>query len=146
MTTLRVQAGDVPSPEPSWVTQPFWDGIERGELLVQQCESCGGVSHTPALVCSACGVTDLVWVESSGRGVIKSWTVVWQAPTADFSVPYAPVIVRLEEGWDMLSSMVWCEPDQIEIGKRVEVLFQRRRGRPTLPYFRLVGDGETPGP
>ncbi len=42
----------VPSPTPD--TQPYWDGLNEGKLLIQKCGSCGKLRHYPRPLCDAC--------------------------------------------------------------------------------------------
>jgi hypothetical protein len=62
---------------------------------------------------------------------------VWRPQTPAFVVPYVPIIVDLDEGWDLLSNLIGCEFDEVEIGMRVEVDFRATAsGDGLLPYFR----------
>jgi uncharacterized OB-fold protein len=54
--------------------------------------------------------------------------------TPDFTTPYAPVIVDLDEGYQMLSNLVGCTVGDVRVGLRVKVRFHRI-GERTLPYF-----------
>jgi hypothetical protein len=118
------------------LSQPFWDGLARGALLFQRCEECGGSTHTPAMVCAHCGSRRLAWVPSTGRGIVYSWTIVWRPQTPAFTVPYVPIIVDVEEGWQILSNMVGCAHDEVYVGQTVEVEFHALSADITLPYFR----------
>lgn len=136
MTLLDPQRGAIPLPYPSPVSQPYWDGVTRGVLLFQRCGECGGSTHTPAIVCAHCGARALAWVPSTGRGAVYSWTIVWRPQTPEFTVPYVPIIVDLEEGWQMLSNLIGCAHDAVHVGMPVEVVFHPLAGGITLPYFR----------
>jgi uncharacterized OB-fold protein len=54
--------------------------------------------------------------------------------TPDFTTPYAPILVDLDEGYQMLSDLVGCEVTDVRIGIRVKALFHRIGAR-SLPYF-----------
>jgi uncharacterized OB-fold protein len=136
MTMLGPQSGAIPRPHPSPLSRPFWDGLARGELLFQRCAACGGSTHTPAMVCAHCGAQELSWERSSGRGTVYSWTIVWRPQTPEFSVPYVPVIVELEEGWQMLSNLIGCAHDAVHVGQAVVVDLHALSDGTTLPYFR----------
>jgi hypothetical protein len=77
----------------------------------------------------------LRWEQSGGVGEIYSWTVVHRPVTADFQPPYAPAIVTLDEGYQMLTNLVGVAPDELAIGMRVRVEFHAVDGGVTLPYF-----------
>jgi uncharacterized OB-fold protein len=137
MTLLTPQTGDIPKPFPTTISQPYWDGLRRRELLFQRCGKCNGISHTPAVVCAHCNARDqLSWERSAGTGTVYSWTTVWRPQTPAFTVPYTAIVVELDEGWHMLSNLIDCEHDEAEIGMRVEVVFHPLDDKITLPYFR----------
>jgi uncharacterized OB-fold protein len=50
--------------------------------------------------------------------------------------PFAPTVVELEEGVRLLSRVVDCPPDQLEIGMPVEVVFDDVTPELSLPKFR----------
>jgi hypothetical protein len=90
-------------------------------------------------MCAECGSTDFEWARSSGRGRVFTWTVVTRALHPDFAadVPYAPVIVEMEEGPRLLAT-VDCEPHELSIGMPVEVSFEDVTPEVALPRFRRV--------
>jgi hypothetical protein len=136
MTMLEPQRGAITVPIATETSQPYWDGLARKELLFQLCGECGGATHTPALVCAHCGSRSLSWTASSGLGTIYSYTVVWRPQTPAFTVPYVPIIVDMAEGWQILSSLVGCEHDRVEVGLDVAVEFHPVGDGVWLPYFR----------
>jgi uncharacterized OB-fold protein len=141
MTLLLPQTGAVPRPKPSAMSQPFWAGVAEGELRFQRCAACAGATFTPAIVCAQCGSGDLTWEVSTGRGTIYSWTTVWRPQTPEFVVPYMPIVVDVEEGWQILSNLVGCDHEDVDAGMAVQVDFHRLDDGVTLPYFRPVEAG-----
>lgn len=95
-----------PVAAPDHVTQPWWDATREERLLVQRCASCTHHQHYPRNICTACGSTDLGFVEASGRGTIYSHTTVHRAPHPAFTPPYIVALVRLEEGPVILTSII----------------------------------------
>ena len=75
------------------------------------------------------------WEHSGGQGEIYSWTVVRRPVTAEFEPPYAPAIVTLDEGYQMLTNIVGVTPEDLAIGMRVQVRFHAVGADVTLPYF-----------
>jgi uncharacterized protein len=143
VTLLVPQTGDIPVPQPSLVSKPYWDGCLQDQLLVQRCADCGGFTHTPALLCSACLGRSLEWVTSSGQGVVVSWTTVWRPQMEAFIVPYSPAVVELAEGWQMLAAITDCEHDAVRIGMPVEVWFHQIADDVKIPYFRPRTNGSS---
>ena len=76
------------------------------------------------------------WEASAGTGAVYSWTTVWRPQMPTFEVPYVAIIVDMDEGWQILSNLIGCEHDAVEIGMRVAVEFHEMEGGFTLPYFR----------
>ena len=87
-------------------------------------------------MCAHCTAQDLTWERSAGTGAIYSWTTVWRPQIPAFHTPYAAIIVDMDEGWQVLSNLIGCPIDDVEIGLRVEVEFHEIEGGFTLPYFR----------
>jgi len=131
---------DIPLPRPTELSRPYWDGCREGLLRVQRCRDCGGHVFIPQPVCTHCQANALEWVESSGRGTLYSFTTVHRPQRPEFEVPYTVVIVELEEGWHMLTNLVECASEDLEIGMPVEVQFRRMSDEITLPLFRPTRD------
>jgi uncharacterized OB-fold protein len=132
--SLRPQAGPVPHAS-SQLSLPFWQGCQSRELRYQRCATCGHSNFPPTEHCRQCLSAELRWKQSGGLGEIYSWTVVHRPVTAEFQPPYAPAIVTLDEGYQMLTNVVGVAPDDLAIGMRVQVQFHAVGGDVTLPYF-----------
>jgi uncharacterized OB-fold protein len=104
-------------------------------LRYQGCEACGLSNFPPTEHCRQCLSAELRWKQSSGRGEIYSWTVVHRPVTAYYEPPYAPAIITLDEGYQMLTNVVGVAPDDLAIGMRVQVQFHAVGPDVTLPYF-----------
>lgn len=119
-------------------TAAYWAACRRHELLVQRCDVCAAHQFYPRLICTSCGSRSLQWVRASGRGTLKSFTIVRQAvsPAYAAEVPYVVALVTLDEGPTMMSRIVDCELERIRIGMPLEVVFQDWPEGATLPMFR----------
>jgi uncharacterized OB-fold protein len=73
-----------------------------------------------------------------GRGLIYSWTVVHRAATPIFETPYAPAIVTMDEGYQMLTNIIGANTDELRVGLAVQVDFREVSDGLWLPYFRPV--------
>lgn len=139
MSLLEPRTSGVPVPNPSPESLRYWEGTRAGELRYQRCAACGAANFGPGLACSTCQRRDLTWEVSEGRGTVYSWTVVWRPQTPAFEVPYAPAIIRMAEGYDMMSALVGLEPDAIMPDMAVAVEFHSVSDLITLPFFRPIG-------
>lgn len=131
---LRPQAGPVPHAS-SHLSEPFWEGCRSHELRYQRCAACGSANFPPTEHCRQCLSADLGWNRGNGRGEIYSWTVVYRPVTAEFAPPYAPAIITLDDGYQMLTNVVGVPPDELAVGMRVSVEFHATGPDVTLPYF-----------
>jgi len=132
-----------PLPVPDALTAPFWDGCKRGELLVQQCSSCGRKRHRPAAGCHVCGGQESTWVKITGRGRIYTYTVVHRAfhPAFVDNVPYVVALVEMDEDPSVRfhTQIVDSDPAEgISVGQPVDVVFRPTRDGMVLPFWRPV--------
>ncbi|MDG2025497.1 MAG: OB-fold domain-containing protein [Acidimicrobiales bacterium] len=134
---LHPNVTGIPVPRPTGESAPYWEGCREGELRFRRCASCDLSVFEPRPICPRCHGTDLPWAVSTGDGVVYSWSVVWRPQMPAFDVPYAPAIVRLDDGFDMVTAIVGCEPDEIHDGQRVSVEFHDVDDAITLPFFSL---------
>lgn len=142
MTWLAPRTEGISVPVPSAESAPYWEGTRAGELRFQRCRACGAANFGPGIGCRACRSRDLVWERSGGVGTLYSWTVVWRPQLPTIEVPYAPAIVRLDEGHDLVSALIGLDHAAIAAGLRVEVEFHPVSDTITLPFFRpLDGTG-----
>lgn len=117
---------------------PFFTAAKARKLVVQRCSGCGQLRFPPRELCSHCWSREAEWVPVSGRGEVFSFYWMHQIYHPGFAaeVPYAVVIVALEEGPHVLSNMVDCSRDQLHVGLPVEVTFEDASDEVTLPKFR----------
>jgi len=125
-----------PLPGISDDTRFFWEGCEQGKLLIQRCRECNTLRHPPAPVCSTCHSFDWDSVEVSGLGSLYSFVVMHYPEVPPFAYPNPVGLVELDEGVRLVAGLVGVKPDDIRIGQRLKVEFQRFDDRLTLPQFR----------
>jgi uncharacterized OB-fold protein len=127
-----------PLPEITPAMEPFWAAARRHELVVQRCRGCGTHRFPARDLCSGCLSRDVEWTRVSGRGTVFSWAVMHQVYHPGFAseVPYALVVIELEEGTRLVSNLLGCPPDAITAGLPVEVVFEDVTPDITLPKFR----------
>ncbi len=132
--TLQPQTRPVPHAG-SHVSLPFWQGCRAQELRYQRCATCGLANFPPTEHCRQCLSAELQWQQSDGVGEVYSWTVVHRPVTPEFTPPYAPAIVTLGEGYQMLTNIIGVAPADLAIGMPVQVQFHDVGDDVTLPYF-----------
>ena len=131
-----------PLPNPSSLTEPFWQAAAEHRLVAQCCDACGRLRHYPRPMCPDCHAVQYSWQTLSGRGQIYSYCVAHQAfhPFWADRVPYVIATIELEEGIRMLSEMPDLAPESVAIGSPVRVDFEAIEGGLWLPFFRVVSD------
>ena len=128
---------DLPNPEPE--TQPFWDGAREGRLVIKRCNDCGEAYFYPRPFCPKCWSVDVSWIDASGRATLYTWSVVHvnDLPPFPERVPYVAAIVELEEGPRMMTNVVGCDFDALEMGMALRATFRSISDEPpvTIPVF-----------
>ena len=133
-----MSASAKPLPQITPEMRPFWDAARRHQLVVQRCLGCHAHRFPARDLCSRCLSREADWVPVSGRGTVFSWAVMHQVYHPGFAaeVPYAVVVVELEEGARLLSNLVGCPLGDVAAGMPVEVIFDDVTPDVTLPKFR----------
>ncbi|HXY94535.1 MAG TPA: OB-fold domain-containing protein [Acidimicrobiia bacterium] len=129
-----------PMPVPNELTQFFWDGVARHELMIQRCQTCGHYIHYPKTICRFCQSRDLAGERVSGRATLYTWTIATQPfhPFFVDRVPYTIATVELAEQPRLmfLSQIVDCPEEDLSAGMPLEVVFEELSPELTLPFFR----------
>lgn len=113
-------------PEPTEISQPFWDGTRERRLLLQRCPQCHRSVWYPRAVCPTCLGDALEWSEASGRGTVYAISVHHRAPAAELAdfVPYVVALVDLDEGVRLMTNVVGVEPAGVHVGQRVQATWE----------------------
>jgi uncharacterized OB-fold protein len=133
-----------PVPVPDDRSRPYWDAAAEHVLAVARCSVCDAYSIPPDVVCPHCHSTqpDFTFVPVSGRGVVRSWTVMHQSfvPGFDELIPFVLVDVELEEQRDLRTiGRLLDGPDApLALGARVAVAFEDLAPGVSVPAFELV--------
>ncbi len=127
-----------PLPEPTPVSQPFWDAAREHKLVLQRSKKTGRFVYYPRSVSPFGPDDELEWTEVSGRGTVYSYTVA-RRPTAPQWANEGPliiVIVQLAEGPHLTANLLGCAPDDVRIGMPVVASFEDVTPEVTLVQFR----------
>ena len=133
-----------PVPVPDEGSAPFWHAAAHGELVLPRCSNCSAFAMPPEPVCPRCGSLDPAWTFDpvSGRGAIRSWTIVRQAFLPGLEVPFVLVDVEVVEQADLrlIGRLVDGPDSPIHPGARVVTEFEELTSDISLPVFRLAVD------
>lgn len=110
-------------PTPVGLTADWYAHLARGELRFQLCSACGGWRHPPRHLCAGCGGEDWSWARATGKGALFSWTVTHQALHPGFAdrLPYAVLVVELEEGVRVVCGARGLDNDELALGLPVAI-------------------------
>ena len=134
-----------PVPVPDELSLEFWKAAAAHVLAVQRCAACGWYAHPPDVICVNCLSSDRLFgfEPLSGRGRIRSWTVMHDSFLPGFraDVPYVVVDVELDEqaGLRMIGQLAGGPDDRLALGAAVEAVFEDVAEGVAVPRFRLVG-------
>jgi len=133
-----MSAAEVPLPEASIETQPFWAAVQERRLTMPRCEACGTVTFPPTVACPQCSGRAFAWTELSGRGTVYSFTVYHRVyhPAFKDKVPYVVAVIALEEGPRIISNVVGIAVDDVRCEMPVTVLYEEARDGYLIPKFR----------
>ena len=129
-------SGFVPSaPDPDDVTTPWWEATRDRRLVVQHCCQCDAYQHPPRAICTSCGhLGSLEFLESTGRGVVDSWTTVHRSPISSTPLPYVIARVQIPEGPLLLTHLLGAA--EWRIGDPVVLDWLPMEDGRALPVFR----------
>ena len=129
---------------------PFWEGARRGELRMQKCAESGRLIFPPRPMSPWGPHSEPVWTSVSGRGTIWSFVVPHPPLLRQFAelAPYNVIVVALDEDPTirLVGNLVTSEggaineidPETIEIGAPVRVVFERVTEEVSLPRWVLA--------
>ncbi|MGO1767029.1 DNA-binding protein [Advenella sp. S44] len=102
----------------------YFERLEQGIFEIQQCVDCHKHQFYPRTLCVHCGGSQLIWNKPSGTGTVYSYSIVRRKPEAggDYNV----VLIDLEEGVRLMSSIENCALADIHIGQKVQARVARR--------------------
>lgn len=110
--------------------------------MVARCSRCETFTHPPDVVCPHCRSTnpEFAFTPVSGRGKVRSWTVLRQPPLPGFQAPFLLVDVELAEQADLrLIGRLLDGPDApLSLGDQVVVAFEELAPGHQVPAFRLA--------
>jgi len=121
--------------------QPFWDAALDGRLSVPKCTRCGTFRLPPGPFCFECRHQEVEWVDLPGTGTIYTFTIVRHPLRPDLQnvVPYVAAVVELDgtqgAGARMTVNVIDCDPDQVAIGDKVRIRWEKVSDTFAVPRF-----------
>ena len=115
----------------------WWEGVDRGELLIQKCSECGdaAASAAPDVRRSASRPPGPA-SSRRGSGTVYSFVVLRHPPIPGYDFPLPVALIDLEEGTRIVSNVVGCKPEDVHIGMKVRLSIENVDEEMKLPLFR----------
>ncbi|HZJ28293.1 MAG TPA: OB-fold domain-containing protein [Acidimicrobiia bacterium] len=135
-------------PTPVGLNAEFYErAATTGRLHFQRCDACGRWRHPPRFRCAGCGSELWSWSPASGRGRVFSWTVTHRPVDPAFAaeLPYAVLVVEMDEGVRVVGSLIGLPPGQLELDLPVVAELEIVAAEVALVHFRPVGPSPGPG-
>ncbi len=124
----------------------FFIELEQGRFFATRCAACRKVYAPPRPLCPDClAVTD--WVELTGEGVVKTYSVLHFSPGSNDDVraletPYILAYVLLDGADTLFPHLLKTSPDLAHVGMRVAVAYSDEPAHHPihLMYFVPIAD------
>ena len=123
----------------------WWEGLDRGEILIQRCASCQELRHPPGPMCPQCRSRDWGFVASTGIGTVYSYVVIHYPEVPGYEYPLVIAVVDLEEGTRLVANVARCDWQSVEIGMPVQGFVEAVDDDLKLPMFRPAGSEPSAG-
>jgi uncharacterized OB-fold protein/acyl dehydratase len=116
--------------------QWWWEGCDRGEILIQKCSSCGKLRHPARPICCHCQSLEWESIVARGKGTIYSYVVMHYPEIPGYDYPLAVGVIELEEGTRLVANIEGIDHDKLEIGMAVQGAIEAVDDELNLPIFR----------
>jgi uncharacterized OB-fold protein len=87
-------------------------------------------------MCGECRSLEWDSVVASGKATLHSHTVLHHPKFPGFEYPVICGLVDLEEGTRLVTNVIDCTPDQLEIGMPLQLTIEQVDDEMLLPLFR----------
>ncbi len=122
-----------------FTSKNFADSLVEGKIRGSKCAKCYVIHLPPRPVCPECGGSEMTWVDVSGDGVLRAFTIV-HVPLSTMMgrSPYAVAVVKLDDGPSISGLLLGVDRgDTLSVGARVVAEFVKE-GEKTALCFTIV--------
>lgn len=122
------------------IAETFWTSLKDRKFMIQSCTDCTKQIFYPRVVCPHCGGSHVEYAEHEGTGEIYSFSVTHRTRLPGFKdeVPYVLALVDIDGGGRMMTNIIDCDPNEVQIGAKVKIAFTDVTEEITLPHFKLA--------
>ncbi len=118
----------------------FHEALQRGQLMLPKCQTCGDLFYPPKAQCPRCGGSALEWARCSGKGRVYSYMVNYRPAGALPGEAWEVMaVVELQEGPRILAPVVGLkDASAVQVDMAVEAALERTEGQEATLRFRPV--------
>ncbi len=126
-----------PAPMVTTTSAAFWQATSEGRFILQRCESCDIVVWFPRKHCPECWTESLTTFDASGNGTVYSYTIIRKvANEYKQATPFVVAYVELAEGPRVMTNIVGCDVESVQVGMPVTMEFHNTGEGNALYRFR----------
>ena len=133
-------------PVPDEMSAPYWAAAAEHVLKLPRCSNCAEFTLPPDITCPHCHTTEpnFAYEPVSGRGKVRTWTVVRHSFLKGFVLPFMLVDVELDDQPHvrMIGRLVDGPDTPIKLGDPVAVTFEDLAAGVSVPAFTKAAYGE----
>jgi uncharacterized OB-fold protein len=130
-----------PLPVPDETSAPYWTACARHQLTLPRCSVCHEFALPPGISCPNCHTLEpnFTFEPVSGRGTVRSWTIVRQSFLSGFDVPFMLVDIELDDQPQirMIGRLLDGIDAPVRLRAPVTVAFEDLAPDMAVPAFRL---------
>jgi hypothetical protein len=130
-----------PLPVPDETSAPYWAACARHELTLPRCSVCHEFTLPPEISCPNCHSLEpgFTFEPVSGRGTVRSWTIVRQSFLSGFDVPFMLVDIALDDQPHirMIGRLLDGVDAPVRLDAAVSIAFEDLAPDMAVPAFRL---------
>ena len=118
-------------------SKTYWDAAKSNKLMVQYALDTNEYFLYSKKLTNSQDSSNIEWKEVSGQGEIYSYTVIHApaGPAFTDEVPYVVASITLKEGARIISNIITDNIEDISIGDKVKVVFDKEDEEFIIPKF-----------
>lgn len=122
---------------------PYYRGLLEERLLINRCTECQHWHHPPRPICPECWSDFVTATDVAGTGFVALITVLRQGrpePGVEYRDGHALAAIELDEqpGLRIAATVIGASAADIEVGRRVQLVWRAIEGRSPRPDFEVV--------
>ena len=119
------------APPSSVEYEEFWLAANEGKLMIPRCKDTNQFFWYPRKISPFTLSDNIEWIQASGKGTIYTFSVMRRADPQ-----YVIAYVRLEEGVTMMTNIVDCKPETVQVGQAVLLVMLESENGQKIPVFK----------